>query len=39
MVMMRGDKVLIQLAQIFISSVRVQDNLGRWGGEEFITQD
>jgi len=31
-----GDKVLIEITQLMIASVREQDFLGRWGGEEFI---
>ena len=31
-----GDKVLKQLAEIIRSRVRVQDMVGRWGGEEFV---
>lgn len=32
---MAGDAVLIELAQILISSVRKEDIVGRYGGEEF----
>lgn len=31
-----GDEVLIQVAQILSGSLRVEDVVGRWGGEEFI---
>lgn len=31
-----GDKVLQELANLFHDSIREQDCIGRWGGEEFI---
>jgi len=31
-----GDRVLVDLAQIFTNNVRKQDCIARWGGEEFI---
>lgn len=31
-----GDAVLIELAKIFTSSIREQDCVARWGGEEFL---
>lgn len=31
-----GDRILQGFAAIIASSVRTQDSLGRWGGEEFI---
>lgn len=31
-----GDKVLIELAQLFSEQIREQDSIARWGGEEFI---
>jgi diguanylate cyclase (GGDEF)-like protein len=31
-----GDEVLISLAQILKSKVRISDEVGRWGGEEFL---
>jgi len=31
-----GDAVLIQTAEIFHTTIRNQDFLGRWGGEEFL---
>lgn len=31
-----GDRVLVQIAEVIRSSVRVTDIVGRWGGEEFI---
>jgi diguanylate cyclase (GGDEF)-like protein len=31
-----GDQVLVQLARTMRDSIREQDFLGRWGGEEFI---
>lgn len=31
-----GDKVLIKLAALFLKGVRITDNVGRWGGEEFL---
>jgi diguanylate cyclase (GGDEF)-like protein/PAS domain S-box-containing protein len=31
-----GDRVLVELAQILKSNIRVTDTLGRWGGEEFM---
>jgi diguanylate cyclase (GGDEF)-like protein/PAS domain S-box-containing protein len=31
-----GDRVLIQIAQILKSNIRITDTLGRWGGEEFM---
>ncbi len=31
-----GDKVLIDVSNILLSSVRDQDIVGRWGGEEFL---
>lgn len=31
-----GDKVLIEIAKILKSNIRVTDTLGRWGGEEFM---
>ncbi len=31
-----GDTVLKEIANIFISSVRTTDIVGRWGGEEFL---
>lgn len=31
-----GDAVLIDLAKIFTSSIREQDCVARWGGEEFL---
>jgi diguanylate cyclase (GGDEF)-like protein len=31
-----GDKVLIEIAKIFTNSIREQDYVSRWGGEEFL---
>lgn len=31
-----GDSVIIKVAQIFISTIRKQDFVGRWGGDEFL---
>lgn len=31
-----GDRVLIELAKIFTNSIREQDCVARWGGEEFL---
>ncbi|WP_411359983.1 GGDEF domain-containing protein [Pseudidiomarina salilacus] len=31
-----GDRVLIELAQLFRSNLRATDIVGRWGGEEFL---
>jgi diguanylate cyclase (GGDEF)-like protein len=31
-----GDFVLIKTAQVFLSAIREQDVVGRWGGEEFL---
>lgn len=31
-----GDFVLIKTAQIFLSTIRKQDIVGRWGGDEFL---
>ena len=31
-----GDMVLVELANLFKSQVRAQDNVTRWGGEEFL---
>ncbi|WP_019605692.1 GGDEF domain-containing protein [Teredinibacter turnerae] len=31
-----GDKVLAQIGRILRENVRTQDDVGRWGGEEFI---
>lgn len=31
-----GDRVLKGFAEVITSSVRTQDSLGRWGGEEFV---
>ncbi len=31
-----GDKILVQLAQLFKGSVRATDYVIRWGGEEFV---
>jgi diguanylate cyclase (GGDEF)-like protein/PAS domain S-box-containing protein len=31
-----GDKVLVEVAKIIVSSVRVTDIVGRYGGEEFL---
>jgi len=31
-----GDFVLVKAAQVFHSSIRKQDIVGRWGGEEFL---
>ena len=31
-----GDKILIEIAEIFKNNIRNTDLLGRWGGEEFI---
>jgi diguanylate cyclase (GGDEF)-like protein len=31
-----GDKVLVEFAQLIKSNIRSNDNLTRWGGEEFI---
>ncbi|MDD4309133.1 MAG: sensor domain-containing diguanylate cyclase, partial [Candidatus Cloacimonetes bacterium] len=31
-----GDKVLIELAKIFMAEIRSSDMMGRWGGEEFL---
>ena len=31
-----GDLVLYRLASIFSSSIRKQDTVGRWGGDEFL---
>ena len=31
-----GDKVLIEIARIAKESIRAYDNIGRWGGEEFL---
>ena len=31
-----GDRVLIQLANLFKPAIRIADYVGRWGGEEFL---
>ncbi len=31
-----GDKVLVELAEMLLSSIRRNDFVGRWGGEEFL---
>lgn len=31
-----GDYVLVQLGEIFRTTIRKQDHVGRWGGEEFL---
>jgi diguanylate cyclase (GGDEF)-like protein len=31
-----GDAILIALAKIFMSNMREQDSIARWGGEEFL---
>jgi diguanylate cyclase (GGDEF)-like protein len=31
-----GDQVLIQLARIFSANIRDVDQVGRWGGDEFV---
>ncbi|MGC8763749.1 MAG: GGDEF domain-containing protein [Acidobacteriota bacterium] len=31
-----GDEVLQRVAREFVSSLREQDTVGRWGGEEFV---
>ncbi|WP_144213369.1 GGDEF domain-containing protein [Shewanella donghaensis] len=31
-----GDKVLVKLAQLFLQTLRQQDMISRWGGEEFL---
>ena len=31
-----GDRILVQLAQLFKGSVRATDYVIRWGGEEFV---
>jgi diguanylate cyclase (GGDEF)-like protein len=31
-----GDKVLIRLGEIFTKTIREQDTVARWGGEEFL---
>ncbi|MGE7839480.1 sensor domain-containing diguanylate cyclase [Lysinibacillus sp. NPDC093712] len=31
-----GDLVLVNAAELFKNSIRAQDTLGRWGGEEFL---
>ena len=31
-----GDTVLIEFAKILMSHIRLEDTLGRWGGEEFL---
>ncbi|WP_153913601.1 GGDEF domain-containing protein [Shewanella sp. TC10] len=31
-----GDEVLVKLAQLFVSTLRKQDMISRWGGEEFL---
>ena len=31
-----GDKVLVELAQLFSNQIREQDCISRWGGEEFL---
>jgi diguanylate cyclase (GGDEF)-like protein len=31
-----GDAVLVELAKIFTNQIREQDNVSRWGGEEFL---
>lgn len=31
-----GDRVLTELAALFQANIRVVDNVGRWGGEEFL---
>jgi len=31
-----GDAVLVELAKLFSKSIREQDNVSRWGGEEFL---
>lgn len=31
-----GDHVLVKLSEIFKAHVRIEDTIGRWGGEEFI---
>ncbi|USG67713.1 GGDEF domain-containing protein [Brevibacillus ruminantium] len=33
---LEGDKLLCDFAQLLQHSVRVQDQVGRWGGEEFV---
>ena len=33
---LNGDKVLIETARILKSCIRINDTLGRWGGEEFL---
>ena len=31
-----GDAVLVQLAELFSTTIRTQDKIARWGGEEFL---
>jgi diguanylate cyclase (GGDEF)-like protein/PAS domain S-box-containing protein len=31
-----GDRVLQTLSELFLSGIRITDNVGRWGGEEFL---
>lgn len=31
-----GDKVLIEIASLFVDGIRRQDTVSRWGGEEFL---
>lgn len=31
-----GDAVLVELAKLFSKNIREQDNVSRWGGEEFL---
>jgi len=33
---LNGDKVLVELAKLLAFNLRELDNLGRWGGEEFM---
>lgn len=32
----KGDKVLVEVAGLFLSRIRKTDYLGRWGGDEFL---
>ncbi|BDX01396.1 hypothetical protein MACH16_01440 [Marinomonas pontica] len=32
----KGDKILVKLARVLVSSVGAKDIVGRWGGEEFV---